>query len=87
MRLKNFVLTAATAIASATTAAPGVAAPAATSGKTPPRNIIFILVDDLRYDGLGFLQPTVQTPNIDRLARKFDTARAAVRVVHALGDA
>ncbi len=70
MRLKNFVLTAATAIASATTAAPGVAAPAATSGKTPPRNIIFILVDDLRYDGLGFLQPTVQTPNIDRLARE-----------------
>ena len=34
-----------------------------------PRNIIFILVDDLRYDGMGFLQPTVQTPAIDRLAR------------------
>ena len=34
-----------------------------------PRNIIFILVDDLRYDGMGFLQPQLHTPNIDRLAR------------------
>jgi len=33
-----------------------------------PRNIVFILVDDLRYDGMGFLQPEVKTPNIDRLA-------------------
>ncbi|MEL1249291.1 sulfatase family protein [Aurantiacibacter gilvus] len=34
-----------------------------------PRNIIFILVDDLRFDGMGFLQSQVQTPAIDRLAR------------------
>jgi arylsulfatase A-like enzyme len=34
-----------------------------------PRNMIFILVDDLRYDGMGFLQPEVKTPNIDTLAR------------------
>ena len=34
-----------------------------------PRNIVFILLDDLRYDGMGFLQPELQTPNIDRLAR------------------
>jgi arylsulfatase A-like enzyme len=33
-----------------------------------PRNIVFVLVDDLRYDGMGFLQPEVKTPNIDRLA-------------------
>lgn len=33
-----------------------------------PRNVIFILVDDLRFDGLGFLQPGIKTPNIDRLA-------------------
>lgn len=32
--------------------------------------MIFILVDDLRYDGMGFLQKQVQTPNIDRLARQ-----------------
>lgn len=31
-------------------------------------NIIFVLVDDLRFDGMGFLQPEVQTPNIDALA-------------------
>ncbi len=34
-----------------------------------PRNIIFILVDDLRYDGMGFLQPNIRTPYIDKLAR------------------
>lgn len=33
-----------------------------------PRNIVFILIDDLRYDGMGFLQPQLQTPAIDRLA-------------------
>jgi arylsulfatase A-like enzyme len=39
------------------------------AAEAPPRNIIFILVDDLRYDGMGFLQPEVKTPNIDQLAR------------------
>jgi arylsulfatase A-like enzyme len=51
--------------AGAEQAAPA-SAPAA-SGK--PRNIIFILVDDLRFDGMGFLQPQLHTPAIDRLAR------------------
>lgn len=32
------------------------------------KNIIFVILDDLRYDGLGFLTPEVQTPNIDQLA-------------------
>jgi arylsulfatase A-like enzyme len=32
------------------------------------RNIIFILIDDLRFDGMGFLTPDVKTPNIDSLA-------------------
>lgn len=31
-------------------------------------NIIFILVDDLRFDGMGFMNPILDTPNIDRLA-------------------
>jgi N-acetylglucosamine-6-sulfatase len=37
-----------------------------------PRNIIFILTDDHRYDALGFLksQPFIKTPNLDRLARE-----------------
>lgn len=38
---------------------------------SPPRNIIFILTDDHRYDALGFLntQTFIQTPNLDRLAK------------------
>ncbi len=36
----------------------------------PPRNIIFILTDDHRYDALGFLkaQTFIRTPNLDRMA-------------------
>lgn len=36
-----------------------------------PRNIIFILTDDHRADGLGFLgaQSFIQTPNLDKLAK------------------
>jgi len=33
-------------------------------------NMIFILVDDLRFDGMGFLRPEIETPNIDQLARR-----------------
>jgi N-acetylglucosamine-6-sulfatase len=32
------------------------------------RNVIFILVDDQRYDAMGFLNPLLETPNMDRLA-------------------
>ncbi len=32
-------------------------------------NVIFILLDDLRFDGMGFLNSQVQTPHIDELAR------------------
>src|SRR5688572_31042058 len=34
-------------------------------------NIIFILLDDQRYDAMGFLdsQPFIKTPNMDRIAR------------------
>jgi N-acetylglucosamine-6-sulfatase len=36
-----------------------------------PRNIIFILSDDHRYDAMGFMGkiPFLQTPNMDRMAR------------------
>ncbi|HVF87608.1 MAG TPA: sulfatase, partial [Pyrinomonadaceae bacterium] len=35
-----------------------------------PRNIIFILADDHRYDALGFMgHPFLRTPNLDALAR------------------
>ena len=36
-----------------------------------PPNVVFILVDDLRWDELGAAgHPVVKTPNIDRLARE-----------------
>jgi N-acetylglucosamine-6-sulfatase len=37
-----------------------------------PRNIIFILTDDHRFDAIGFLkgQPFLETPTLDRLARE-----------------
>jgi N-acetylglucosamine-6-sulfatase len=31
-------------------------------------NIIFILTDDQRFDALGFMDPVLETPNMDRLA-------------------
>lgn len=39
--------------------------------KTKPRNIIFILTDDHRYDAFGFLhtQTFINTPNMDMLAK------------------
>ncbi len=38
------------------------------SSKNLPPNIIFILTDDQRYDELGFMNPVLQTPNMDDLA-------------------
>jgi arylsulfatase A-like enzyme len=32
-------------------------------------NIVFVLVDDLRFDAMGFLTPGLKTPNIDFLAK------------------
>lgn len=36
-----------------------------------PRNVVFILTDDHRYDALGFLQAQtfIETPNLDRMAK------------------
>jgi len=43
---------------------------AAAAEKAPQRyNMIFVLVDDLRFDTMGFLTPGLQTPNIDFLAK------------------
>jgi N-acetylglucosamine-6-sulfatase len=41
-------------------------------GKAKPRNIIFILTDDHRYDALGFLkgQSFLRTPHLDQMARQ-----------------
>ncbi len=49
----------------------GRAANRAPNSAGGPRNIIFVLVDDLRFDGMGFLQPgLLKTPNIDRMAHE-----------------
>jgi arylsulfatase A-like enzyme len=74
-RLRARLCCAVAAIATIAMPAPSViAAKPAPVAATPapnaaPRNVIFILLDDLRYDGMGFLQPTIHTPNIDKLAR------------------
>ena len=45
------------------------AQPAERTASTRPYNIVFVLVDDLRYDAMGFLTPGLKTPNIDFLAK------------------
>lgn len=44
------------------------AKPAPVQARRP--NIIFILNDDQRYDAMGFLNPELRTPNMDRIARE-----------------
>jgi len=66
------------AVAALSLALMAVVAPLASAGeKLPlerinnakPRNVIFILVDDHRYDALGFLDhPFLETPHLDALA-------------------
>lgn len=48
-----------------------LAAQSAAQTKPQPRNVIFILTDDHRYDALGFMhpQPWLRTPNLDAMAR------------------
>lgn len=53
---------------------PAATPASATIGQAPkaahqPMNMIFILVDDLRFDAMGFLTPGLKTPNIDFLAK------------------
>ena len=55
-----------------TSLAAGTALMAAPATATKPRNVIFILTDDHRYDAMGFLkpQPFLETPQLDRMARE-----------------
>jgi arylsulfatase A-like enzyme len=42
-----------------------------TAGSRPEQmNVVFILTDDQRYDELGILNPVLETPQMDRLARE-----------------
>jgi arylsulfatase A-like enzyme len=49
----------------------GSAAPLLGAAARPRPNIVFVLMDDLRWDALGIAgHPFVKTPNIDRLGRE-----------------
>ncbi|MBC7893340.1 MAG: sulfatase-like hydrolase/transferase, partial [Sphingobacteriaceae bacterium] len=65
-RLAAAFLLAASLLTSLAAFRPGAPAP------PPPKNIIFILSDDHRYDFMGFTGKVagLQTPNLDRLARE-----------------
>jgi arylsulfatase A-like enzyme len=66
MRKLTFRLCAALAMSCASAALAQPAERQTSAAK--PRNVVFILLDDLRFDGMGFLQPGLRTPNIDKLA-------------------
>lgn len=51
---------------------------AADKAADKPKNIVFVLVDDLRFDAMGFLTPGLKTPNIDYLAKNGVYFRNAV---------
>ncbi|XP_060588766.1 arylsulfatase I-like [Ruditapes philippinarum] len=40
------------------------------SGQKQPRHIVFIVADDLGWNDVGFHNPDMKTPNIDKLARQ-----------------
>lgn len=42
----------------------------ASSPEKQPMNVIYILTDDQRYDEMGFMNPVLDTPNMDELAQK-----------------
>jgi N-acetylglucosamine-6-sulfatase len=64
--LRLVVLT--TTLSAASCAAP---APPAPAGPPRPPNIVFILVDDMRWDEMGVVgHPVLETPHMDRLARE-----------------
>lgn len=71
------LLGAAAPLIGATLATIGLASPASAQENARP-NILFILVDDLRWDQLSCAgHPVVRTPNIDRLAKEGANLRNA----------
>ena len=39
------------------------------SSSATPRNVIYILTDDQRFDELGFMNPVIDTPHMDKKAK------------------
>ena len=66
----NVFLSASTFGQNALVQQPGASLTLAKAGQAKPRNIVFILADDHRYDALGFLktQSFIETPNLDKMA-------------------
>ncbi|MBN1294291.1 MAG: sulfatase-like hydrolase/transferase, partial [Candidatus Latescibacteria bacterium] len=51
------------------TAGAAATAPFLMGARSKQRNIIFVLIDDLRYDAMGFAgHPVIETPHIDNMA-------------------
>src|SRR5690348_3539630 len=70
MRIKRLIAAAGLPAVLAVTACFGVESKLEQVPGAKPRNVVFILVDDLRYDAMGFMKhPFLQTPNIDSLAK------------------
>ena len=70
---RDFLRTAATAgVAIPLMAGCGPASLAVGSGGKKPRNVVFILSDDHRYDFMGFMNKVkfLKTPNMDRMAKE-----------------
>jgi N-acetylglucosamine-6-sulfatase len=64
---------------------PAVASPSPDTPATRP-NIVFILLDDLRWDALGCMgHPFLQTPNIDRIAEEGMMFRNAFTTISVCG--
>jgi len=66
MRRNHFLAFAFTTLCSICGCTNSATAPRASAASAP--NIIFILTDDQRFDELGFLNPILDTPNMDALA-------------------
>jgi len=59
------------AMASGLTASAAEVQPLEKHSQARPRNIVFVLADDHRYDAMGFLgHPFLETPHMDRIARE-----------------
>ena len=72
MNRRNFLLGSLGAAALAEASASGQPASSGQGSTAKPRNMIFVLTDDQRYDAMGFIkaQPFLETPNMDRLAKE-----------------
>lgn len=71
---KNKLLAAAVAlacmqVAGVHAATPDVSPVAAQQSVQQPPNVVYILLDDQRYDAFGFLNPKIKTPNMDSIAK------------------